>query len=171
MICLVFKLKLKIMLSKYSCIYLCLKKIVKWSQSPRITNRVAMQHSSRGPCVWIHMGDTPSGVVDWVWPQMQIMMPDCGKVFPGGSVVKDLPANAADMGSIPGLGRPLWRREWQPTLVFLPGKKRSLVGYSPWGHKESDATEQLNNNNKKTARPVMSDCRPPSQEHHRQKSL
>ena len=37
-----------------------------------------------------------------------------------------------------------WRREWQPTLVFLPGefhRQRSLVGYSPWGHKESDMTE------------------------------
>ena len=37
-----------------------------------------------------------------------------------------------------------WRREWQATLVFLPGKfhgQRSLVGYSPWGHKESDMTE------------------------------
>ena len=37
-----------------------------------------------------------------------------------------------------------WRRKWQPTPVFLPGKshgQRSLVGYSPWGHKESDTTE------------------------------
>ena len=39
-----------------------------------------------------------------------------------------------------------WRREWQPTPVFLPGEshwQRGLVGYSPWGHKESDTTEQL----------------------------
>ena len=38
----------------------------------------------------------------------------------------------------------LWRREWQPTLVFLPGEshgQRSPVGYSPWGLK--DTTEQL----------------------------
>ena len=38
------------------------------------------------------------------------------------------------------------RRKWQPTPVFLPGKshgQRSLVGYSPWGHKELDMTEQL----------------------------
>ena len=38
----------------------------------------------------------------------------------------------------------LWRRKWQPTPVFLPGKshgRRSLVGYSPWGRKESDTTE------------------------------
>ena len=34
-----------------------------------------------------------------------------------------------------------WRKEWQPTPVFLPGESHgqmSLVGYSPWGHKESD---------------------------------
>ena len=38
------------------------------------------------------------------------------------------------------------RRAWQPTPAFLPGKsrrQRSLAGYSPWGHKESDTTEQL----------------------------
>jgi len=32
----------------------------------------------------------------------------------------------------------------------LPGKshgQRSLAGYSPWGHKELDMAEQLNNNN------------------------
>ena len=37
-----------------------------------------------------------------------------------------------------------WRRKWQPSPVFLPGKfhgQKSLVGYSPWGHKESDTTE------------------------------
>ena len=39
-----------------------------------------------------------------------------------------------------------WRRKWQPTPVFLPGKshgRKSLIGYSPWGCKESDMTEQL----------------------------
>ena len=42
-----------------------------------------------------------------------------------------------------------WRRAWQPTLVFLPREshgQRSLAGYSPWGHKESDTTERLNSN-------------------------
>ena len=37
-----------------------------------------------------------------------------------------------------------WRRKWQHTPVFLPGKshgQRSLAGYSPWGHTESDTTE------------------------------
>ena len=39
-----------------------------------------------------------------------------------------------------------WRRKWRPTPVFLPGEfqgQRSLEGYSPWGRKESDMTEQL----------------------------
>ena len=37
-----------------------------------------------------------------------------------------------------------WRKAWQPTPVLLLGKshgQRSLAGYSPWGHKESDMTE------------------------------
>ena len=40
----------------------------------------------------------------------------------------------------------VWRRKWQSTPVFLPVKFhgwRSLVGYSPWGRKESDTTERL----------------------------
>ena len=40
----------------------------------------------------------------------------------------------------------LWRRQWHPTPVLLPGEshgRRRLVGYSPWGHKESDTTERL----------------------------
>ena len=44
----------------------------------------------------------------------------------------------------PWVGKISWRRPWQPTPVFLPGKsygRRKLAGYSPWGHKESDMTE------------------------------
>ena len=47
------------------------------------------------------------------------------------------------MGLIPGLGRSLG---WQPTPVFLPGEchgQRTLVGYSPQHHKESDTTDRL----------------------------
>ena len=39
-----------------------------------------------------------------------------------------------------------WRRKWQSTPVFLPGKAhgwRRLAGSSPWGRKESDTTERL----------------------------
>ena len=43
-------------------------------------------------------------------------------------------------------GKISWRRKWQPPPVFLPGKShgwRNLMGYSPWGRKESDMTERL----------------------------
>jgi len=44
----------------------------------------------------------------------------------------------------PWVGKIPWRRKWQPTPVFLPGKfhgERSLAGYGPWDHKESDTIE------------------------------
>ena len=47
---------------------------------------------------------------------------------------------------VPWVGKIPWRRKWQPTPVFLPGKfhgQWSLVGYSPRGRKESDTTERL----------------------------
>ena len=65
--------------------------------------------------------------------------------FPGGSDGKESSCNAGDLGSIPGGVIP-WRRARQPTPVFLPGEshgQRSLVGYSPWGRKESDTVERL----------------------------
>ena len=46
-------------------------------------------------------------------------------------------------GFDPWFGKIPWRRKWHPTLVFLPGEshgQRSLVGCSPWGHKEWDTT-------------------------------
>ena len=49
-------------------------------------------------------------------------------------------------GFDPWVGKIPWRRKWQPTAVFLPGKShgwRSLAVYSPWGYKESDVTERL----------------------------
>ena len=49
-------------------------------------------------------------------------------------------------GFDPWVRKILWRREWQPTPVFLPGKshgQKSLVGYSPQGHKQLDMTEWL----------------------------
>ena len=61
-------------------------------------------------------------------------------------MVKNLPAMQERPGFDPWVGKIPWRRKWQPNPVFLPGKshgQRSLVGYSPWGHKESDMTEQL----------------------------
>ena len=64
--------------------------------------------------------------------------------------VKNPPAHVGDRrnaGSISGLGRSPVEGNDQPTTVFLPGKfqgQRILVGYSPWGHKESETTEHMN---------------------------
>ena len=59
--------------------------------------------------------------------------------------VKNLPAMQETQFD-PWVEKIPWRREWLPTAVFLPGEshgQRSLVGYSPWGCKELDTTEQL----------------------------
>ena len=61
-----------------------------------------------------------------------------GKGFPGGSVVKNPPTNAGDVGFILGLGQGYPLEKWQPIPVFLPEKshgQRSLEGYSAWGRK------------------------------------
>ena len=61
-------------------------------------------------------------------------------------MVKNPPANAGDLkrcGFNVWVGKIPWRRKWQPTPVFLPGKshgQRSLAGCSPWGPAESDTT-------------------------------
>ena len=53
--------------------------------------------------------------------------------FPRGSDGKEIAFNAGDPDSMPGSGKiPPWRREWQPTPIFLPGEfhaQRSLAGY------------------------------------------
>ena len=59
--------------------------------------------------------------------------------------VKNLPAMQETWVQPLGWENP-WRREWLLAPVFLPGEfhgQRSLVGYSPWGCKESDMAEQL----------------------------
>ena len=63
--------------------------------------------------------------------------------FPGGSDGKESACNAEDLDSIPGLERSLEKGIRLPTPVFSPGEfhgQKSLVGYSPWGCKESDTT-------------------------------
>ena len=60
--------------------------------------------------------------------------------------------NAGDAKTLrfdPWVGKIPWNRKWQPTPVFLPGEShggKSLVGYSPWGHKELDTTKLLHFN-------------------------
>ena len=60
-------------------------------------------------------------------------------------IVKNLPVVQIQPGFSPWVGKVMWRREWLPTPV-LPGEfhgQRSLGGYNPGDHKESDTTEQL----------------------------
>ena len=61
--------------------------------------------------------------------------------FPGGSDSKASACNAGNPGSIPGLGRSPGEGNSNPLLPRKFHGWRRLVGYSPWGHKESDMTE------------------------------
>ena len=67
--------------------------------------------------------------------------------FPGGASGKEPTSQCRRhkrCGFHSWVGQILWRRAWQPTPAFLPGEpygQRSLVGYSPCGHKDSDMTE------------------------------
>ena len=64
-------------------------------------------------------------------------------------VIKNRSANKGDnkiRGFDPWIGKTPWRRKWQPTPVFLPGKsygQKSSAGYSPWRHKNLDMTEHM----------------------------
>ncbi|CAI9156423.1 unnamed protein product [Rangifer tarandus platyrhynchus] len=75
-------------------------------------------------------------------PRSQFCMSIWSVAFPGCSVVKNLPANAGDPGSIPGSGRSPGEGNGNPLHYSCHGQ-RSLTGYSPWAYKESDMTEQL----------------------------
>ena len=81
-----------------------------------------------------------------------------GALFCGPITSCSFPDGSADKESLlqcrrhrrhrfdPWVGKIPWRRKWQPTLVFLPGKshgQRSVASYSPWGCKELDTTERL----------------------------
>ena len=90
-------------------------------------------------------------------------MLDINSQIPGGSAVK----NPLAMQETQRCGFDLWvrkipwRRKWHPTPVLLPGKfhgPRSLVGYSPWGRKESDKTEQLHFNFSMHGIPTLGEC-------------
>ena len=66
--------------------------------------------------------------------------------FLGGSDSKESACNAGDPGSIPGSGRSPGEGNGNPLQYSCLEKshgQRNLVGYSPWGHKESEMTEQL----------------------------
>ena len=66
--------------------------------------------------------------------------------FPGSSVGKESACNVEDLGLIPESGRSPGKGNGYPgqySGLENPHGQRSLMGYSPWGHKELDMTERL----------------------------
>ena len=92
-------------------------------------------------------GGLPSMGSHRVWHYWSDLAAASNMGFLGGSDSKKINLQCRRPGFHPLMGKISWRREWQPTPVFfLPGeffRQRSLVGYSPWGRKESETTEQL----------------------------
>ena len=75
-------------------------------------------------------------IVGFRWCWFRYWDSPCKWCFPGGSVVKNLPAMQETQRSRlnPWVWKIPWRRKWQPTPVFLPGKshgQRSMMAYSP----------------------------------------
>ena len=92
--------------------------------------------------VFLNTGN--SSVYSWVRSSKAYQI----KAFPGGPTEKEPTCQCRRCGFDPWVGKIPWRREWQPTLVCLPGEshgQRSLVGDSTWGRKEWITTEWLNN--------------------------
>ena len=85
----------------------------------------------------------------WVWriPWRRDRLPTPGFLgFPGGSGSKVSACHVGDLGLIPGLERSLQGGRGNPlqcSCLENPHGQRSLVGYSPRGHKESDTTKRL----------------------------
>ena len=66
--------------------------------------------------------------------------------FPNDKVPKNPPANAGDVGSIPGWGKIPWRKKWQPlqnSCLENSVDRGAWWAYSPWGCRELDTTERL----------------------------
>ena len=102
-----------------------------WIPAPSLTDHVTLDQKWFTPTVSQITSSHETAIIITSLPE---------RGFPGGSDSNESTCNAGDSGSIPG------RREWLPTLVFLPGEfhgQRSPAGYSPWGHTELDMNEGL----------------------------
>jgi len=93
-------------------------------------------------------------MTEWLnWTELKNWIYFCGKQQQTSSFViktytdqsgKEPTCQCRKHGFSPWVGKIPWKRAWQPTPLFLPGESHgqiSLVGYSPWGCKESDTTE------------------------------
>ena len=85
-----------------------------------------------------------SSWVDKIWLRRDRLPTLAFLGFPGGSAGKEFACNAGDLGLILGLGRSPGEGKGYPLQcsgLENPHEQRSLVGYSPWGCKESDMAE------------------------------
>ena len=107
-----------------------------WSWAPGGGSDLPRSGKSQNE-TWVNAGDSKTNKETWqYWRQWARFCQK--KREENGSDSTESAYNTGDLGSIPWVGKIPWRREWQPTPVFLPGKshgQRNLAGYSPWGGK------------------------------------
>ena len=103
-----------------------------------------LRNQERRPQHWTaHLLRADSGRASSSLSHLQSYFPG-GTGFPGGSDGKESACSAGEPGLVPGLGRPRREGNGNPLRYSHLNGQRSLVGYSPWGRKESDTTERLN---------------------------
>ena len=102
--------------------------------------------------IWLSLNKIVLGhVFPFIWLTWEVTGLHCGLHFPGGSVVKNLPADPGDTGDA-GLilsWKDALEKEMatcSSILVWETPWQRSLVGYSPQDHKELDTTQWLRKN-------------------------
>ena len=104
----------------------------------RVISGVRLKKGKRGGLLKAKYKQTGSHM----WENSGIWAPDWWKLgFPADLAGKESACSVGDLGSIPGLGRSPGEGNGLPSPVFWPGELHGL--YSPWGHPESDTTEQL----------------------------
>ena len=106
---------------------------------------LTLQQATVDPCLHGLLDTYRQAWISLLWGQCsfllgpgvhKVLFVPCKSLFPQSCVSSVIKSHCP----------PMWRRQWQPTPVLLPGKshgQRSLVGYSPWGHEHLDRTEQL----------------------------
>ena len=103
-------------------------------------------HFPLGMLSWRRGSEEPECPASTVCIMLQIArLPYMAKGFLVAQLVKNLPA-CRKPGLDSWVGKILWRREWLPTPLVLPGQfhgQRNLAGYSAWGCIGSDKTERL----------------------------
>ena len=114
----------------------------KYEQNPS-GEFLLWKHMAYAVCESEYLANMQQQKLGRVWQWNSRML---DRDFPNGPGVENSPVSTGDkrVGFDLRVRKIPWRRAWQPAAVFLPGEshgQRSLVGSSPWGHKESDTTE------------------------------